>query len=95
MPVLFTSPLGFEPLGLGIGVFFLAPFFFALEGVGSWAFGGSSSTPVFVVLLAMVALTGSPCHALVRRRWAALATIVGLIAWLLCQGLMVSAARSI
>ena len=50
MPILFTSPLGFEPFVLTAGVFILAPFFSALEGVGSWAFGGSGSAPGYVVV---------------------------------------------
>jgi hypothetical protein len=95
LPIIFTNPPGFEPFVAGLGLFILAPVFVALAGIASWVAGGSSSAPAYVVVLGLVAIGASPLHALVKSRWATSASIIGFVAWVLCQAFMALAARSI
>ncbi len=95
LPIIFTNPPGLEPFVAGVGLFILAPLFVALAGIASWVGGGSSSAPAYVVVLGLIAIGAFPLHALVRSRWALSASIIGFLAWVLCQAFMAAAARSI
>jgi hypothetical protein len=95
LPVIFTNPPGLEPFVAGLGLFIFAPVFVVLAGIASWVGGGSSSAPAYVVGLGLVALGASPLHALVKSRWSVSASVLGFVAWVLCQVFMAFAARSI
>ena len=95
LPIIFTNPPGFEPFVAGIALFIFAPVVFALAGMTSWAGPGGSSAPVYLVVLGFLAISGAPLHSLVKFRWAASASIVGFLAWILCQAFLALVARSI
>ena len=95
MPIIFTNPPGFKPFVAGVGLFVFAPLLFALAGMTSWAGAGGSDAPVYLVVLGFLAIAGSPLHYLTKSRWAASVSIIGFLAWILCQAFLVLVARSI
>jgi hypothetical protein len=95
LPIIFTNSPGFEPFVAGIVLFIFAPVVFALAGMTSWAGPGGGSAPVFLVVLGFLAISAAPLHSLVKSRWAASASIVGFLAWILCQAFLALVAGSI
>jgi len=68
----------------------LAPVFFLVPGMRSRA-GETGAAPVYVSVVAIVAILALPSHPIFPRRWTALLTISGFAAWLFCELLLVAA----
>jgi hypothetical protein len=86
-PTVFTDPPGLKVFLAGAAIFVFAPVFLVV----SWVGGGS--VPGYVVVLGLGAIAAVPFHPLVKLRWAAIVTIAGLVAWMLCQAFVVVGAR--
>ena len=62
----------------------LGPLFFLLSPVRIWL-GFPGAVPAQTLAIAVLAIIAVPFHPLFGSRWAAWVTILGLIAWLLCE----------
>jgi hypothetical protein len=85
----FTAPES-KTMVLFIGSVLLAPLFFLLPWMRVWA-GASFSVPTETVAVAAFAIVAVPFHPILGRRWAAGVTILGLIAWLVCEMIVAGA----
>jgi len=56
---------------------------------------GSASTHLLPLAAAIVAVAGLPFHPVLRSRRAAAVTVVGLVAWFICQVYFILAARAL
>ena len=68
----------------------LAPLFLLVPGVRSWA-GETMSISAESSAIAVVAIVALPWHPIFPSRWAAVLTILGLVGWLLCEIVLVTA----
>jgi riboflavin transporter FmnP len=68
----------------------LGPLFLLLSPVRTWV-GPPGSVPATTLVVAVFAVVAVPFHPISGSRWAAAATILGLIAWLLCEVIVAGA----
>ena len=68
----------------------LAPLFVLVPGVRFWA-GETASISAQSSAIAVIAILALPWHPIFPRRWAAALTILGLVGWLLCEIVLVTA----
>jgi len=88
-PNLFTNPRPLESFINALTFFVFAPVYLAVDCLVTHTDG--YSVPAYMVALGATASVAVVLHPLLRMRWAGIVTIVGLVAWIVCQGLMVLA----